>query len=137
MNDAFLLLILPTRTLTIHFGSHRQCVGLSLRGGCTSAADAAHLVHTVQLLLERRPAQAWIDGQHLHTINSLGEQALLQADTYGRQAGTVLYWCGLPPGVGHALQASGTAARLALRPAASYAGPGFLLPAQRRPAALA
>jgi len=137
MTDAFFLLILPTRTLTIHFGSHRQCMGLSLRGSCTSPTEAAHLVQTVQRLLAHRPAQAWIDSRHLHHVGPLGEQALLQATSCGRQVGTVLYWCGLPPGVCRALQASGTAAQLQLRPAAGYAGPSFLLPTERRPAMLA
>ena len=91
MNNAFFLLILPTRTLTIHLGSYRQCVGLSLRGSCTSAADAAHLLQTMQQLLERQPTQAWVDSQQLHALSQLGQQALLRATTACHEAGTQLY----------------------------------------------
>lgn len=59
----FYLLILPTRTLTIYLGRHRQCAGLSLRGAGTSAADAVPLGQTVRQLLERSFAHAWIDKQ--------------------------------------------------------------------------
>lgn len=128
MNNAFFLLILPTRTLTIHLGSHQQCTGLSLRGTCTSVADAAHLVLTVQQMLERRPAHAWIDGQQLLALSPLGQQALLRADACSQQAGTQLHWCGLPATVQHDLQASGLAQKLTIQPAASYEGPNFLLP---------
>jgi anti-anti-sigma regulatory factor len=128
MNNAFFLLILPTRTLTIHLGSYQQCMGLSLRGSCLSEADAAHLLHTVQQLLERRPAHAWIDGQQLQALSPLGQQALLRAQASGQQAGTQLHWCGLSAALRRELEASGLAGQLLLQPAASYEGPGFLLP---------
>ena len=128
MNDTFFLLILPTRTLTIHLGSYRQHVGLSLRGSCSSVADATHLLHTVQKLLERHPAHAWIDSQQLHSLSQLGQQALLQASAYGQQAGTQLHWCGLPAALRQELQSSGLAQKLALHAAAEYEGPSFLLP---------
>ena len=128
MNNAFFLLILPTRTLTIHLGSHQQCTGLSLRGSCTSVADVTHLMHTVQQMLEGRPAHAWIDGQQLLALSPLGQQALLRANAYGQQAGTQLHWCGLSPAVQQELQASGLADKLTIQPATSYEGPNFLLP---------
>jgi anti-anti-sigma regulatory factor len=128
MNNTFFLLILPTRTLTIHLGSYQQCTGLSLRGSCTSVADVTHLMHTVQQLLERRPTHAWIDGQLLLALSPLGQQALLRAQASGHQAGTQLHWCGLPAALRHELAASGLAGQLTLQPAASYEGPSFLLP---------
>lgn len=127
MNDAFFLLILPTRTLTIHLGSYRQCVGLSLRGSCCSDADAAHLAQSVQQLLERQPAHAWIDSQHLCALSQQGQQALLHAHTHSEQAGTQLHWCGLQPAVLHQLRVSGLDQQLDLQPATRYAGPSFLL----------
>ena len=130
MNDTFFLLILPTRTLTIHLGSYRQCMGLSLRGSCTSSADAAHLLQTVHQLLERHPTQAWIDSQQLHALSALGRQAMLRASTASLDMGTQLYWCGLHPALRHELQTSGLAQQLSLYPAASYEGPSFLLPSQ-------
>jgi anti-anti-sigma regulatory factor len=130
MKDAFFLLILPTRTLTIHLGSYRQCVGLSLRGCCCSDADAAHLVRSVQQLLERHPAHAWIDSQHLGSLSQLGQQALLRAHTHGQQMGTQLHWCGLPPAVLHQLHLSGLDQQLDLQPAAHFEGPSFLLPSR-------
>ena len=133
MNDAFLLLILPTRTLTIHLGSYRQCMGLSLRGCCCSDADAAHLVQSVEQLLERHPAHAWIDSQRLSSLSQLGQQALLRAQAQSLLAGTQLHWCGLPPAVLHQLHLSGLDQQLDLQPATGFAGPSFLLPA--RPAA--
>lgn len=128
MNNTFFLLILPTRTLTIHLGSYQQCTGLSLRGSCISEADATHLLHTVQQLLERCPAHAWIDSQQLQALSPLGQQALLRAQASGQQAGTQLHWCGLSAALRHELNTSGLAAQLSLQPAASYAGPSFLLP---------
>lgn len=130
MNDAFFLLILPTRTLTIHLGSYRQCTGLSLRGSCNSDADAAHLVNGVKQLLERHPAHAWIDSQHLCSLSQLGQQALLQAHSHSQQAGTQLHWCGLPAAVLHQLHLSGLDRQLDLQPATGFEGPSFLLPAR-------
>ena len=131
MNDAFFLLILPTRTLTIHLGTYRQCAGLSLRGSCASPADAAHLLQTVHQLLERHPSQAWIDIQQLHSLSQLGQQAMARASSASQRAGTQLYWCGPSAALRHELHASGLEAQLALHPAASYAGPPFLLPTQQ------
>lgn len=135
MSDTFFLLILPTRTLTIHLGSYRQCVGLSLRGCCCSDADANHLVHSVQQMLERHPAHAWIDSQHLSSLSQLGQQALLSAHAQSQQAGTELHWCGLPPALLHQLHLSGLDQKLDLQPATRFEGPSFLLPV-RPPAAL-
>jgi anti-anti-sigma regulatory factor len=130
MNDTFFLLILPTRTLTIHLGSYRQCMGLSLRGSCTSAADAAHLLQTVHQLLQRHPSQAWIDSQELHSLSQLGQQAMLHATTACLEAGTQLYWCGLTAELLQQLRVNGLEQQLALKPAANYEGPSFLLPAR-------
>jgi anti-anti-sigma regulatory factor len=130
MNDAFFLLILPTRTLTIHLGTYRQCAGMSLRGSCTSSADAAHLLQTVHQLLERHPAQAWIDSQQLHELSQLGQQAMLRATTASQQAGTQLFWCGLSAELRRELHASGLDGQLVLQPATSFEGPSFLLPSQ-------
>lgn len=129
MTNAFFLLILPTRSLTIHLGSHKQQMGLSLRGNCSSAADAAHLGQAMQLLLERHPTHdAWIDTQQLHSLSQLGQQAMLRADTTSKAAGVAVHWCGLPAPLRHELLASGLGQRLDLQPADNYAGPGFLLP---------
>lgn len=134
MKNAFFLLILPTRSLTIHLGSHRQQMGLSLRGGCSSAADAAHLGQAMQQLLDRHPTHAWIDTQHLHSLSRLGQQAMLQADATSKEAGVAVHWCGLPASLQHELYASGLGQRLDLQPASSFAGPDFLLPARSQPA---
>jgi anti-anti-sigma regulatory factor len=134
MNDAFFLLILPTRTLTIHLGTYRQCMGLSLRGSCCSDADAAHLMQSVQQLLKRQPTHAWIDSQHLYSLSQLGQQALLRAHAHGQQVGTQLHWCGLSPTLLHQLHLSGLDQRLDLLPATHFEGPSFLLPT--RPGAL-
>ena len=131
MNNAFFLLILPTRTLTIHLGSHQHCTGLSLRGSCTSAADVAHLIQTVQQMLERRPAHAWIDGQLLAALSPLGQQALLRVQAYSQRTGTQLHWCGLSAALQQELHASGLDQQLTLQPAACYEGPNFLLPERR------
>lgn len=133
MTTSFFLLILPTRSLTIHLGSHQQRVGLSLRGGCTSAADAAHLGQAMQQLLERQPTQAWIDAQQLHSLSQLGQQAMLRADTNGKQAGVEVYWCGLPAPLRYELAASGLDQQLSLRPASGFEGPVFLLPERVAP----
>jgi anti-anti-sigma regulatory factor len=130
MNDAFFLLILPTRTLTIHLGTHRQCAGLSLRGSCTSSADAAHLLQTIQQLLKRHPTHAWIDIQQLHKLSQLGHQAMLRATAASQEAGTQLHWCGLSAALRHELNASGLEVQLVLQPADSFEGPSFLLPTQ-------
>jgi anti-anti-sigma regulatory factor len=131
MNDSFFLLILPTRTLTIHLGSYRQCVGLSLRGSCCSDADAAHLAYSVEQLLEGHPAHAWIDSQQLCALSQLGQQALLQAHTHSQRAGTRLHWCGLPAAMLHQLHLSGLDRQLDLQPATCFEGPSFLLASQR------
>lgn len=128
MKDAFFLLILPTRSLTIHLGSHRQQVGLSLRGDCSSAADAAHLGQAVQLLLDRHPTHAWIDTQLLHSLSQLGQQAMLRADTTSKAAGVAVHWCGLPATLCHELHTSGISQYLDLQPIMNFEGPDFLLP---------
>jgi anti-anti-sigma regulatory factor len=128
MTNAFFLLILPTRSFTIHLGSHRDQVGLSLRGGCSSAADVAHLGQAMQLLLDRHPTHAWIDTQQLHSLSQLGQQALLRADTTSKQAGVAIHWCGLPAALRYELYASGLSQQLDLQPADSFNGPDFLLP---------
>ncbi|RZL14091.1 MAG: STAS domain-containing protein [Hymenobacter sp.] len=127
MADTFLLLVFPMRTLTIHLGGHRDCMGLSLRGGCTTPADAAHLEQAVNQLLARAVPQAWIDCQGLHSLNWLGQQALLQADSKARASSTELYWCGLPKNLVSELKDSGMSTALKLCPAAEFRGPQFLL----------
>ena len=108
MADSFLLLVFPMRTLTIHLGGHRDCLGLSLRGGCTTVADVAHLELAVDQLLSKGVRQAWIDCRGLHSLNWLGQRALLQADGSARAINTTLYWCGLPPHLQRQLTDSGS-----------------------------
>jgi anti-anti-sigma regulatory factor len=127
MADTFLLLVFPMRTLTIHLGGHGGCMGLSLRGGCTTPADVAHLEQAVNQLLVRAVPQAWIDCRGLHSLSWLGQQALLQADSKARASSTELYWCGLPKNLVSELKDSGVSAELKLRPAADFQGPQFLL----------
>ncbi|MFD1873896.1 STAS domain-containing protein [Hymenobacter bucti] len=115
------------RTLTIHLGGHRDCMGLSLRGSCTTPADAAHLEQAVNQLLVRAVPQAWIDCRGLHSLNWLGQQALLQASSKARVNRTELYWCGLSKELLSQLKASGLGSELALRPAADFQGPQFLI----------
>lgn len=127
MADTFLLLVFPMRTLTIHLGGHGGCMGLSLRGGCTTPADAAHLGQAIDQLLMRAVSQAWIDCRGLHSLNLVGQQALLQADSKARTSSTLLYWCGLSKNLVSELRDSGASAELMLRPAAEFQGPQFLL----------
>jgi anti-anti-sigma regulatory factor len=127
MADTFLLLVFPMRTLTIHLGGHLDAMGLSLRGGCTSPADAAHLEQAVEQLLIRAVSQAWIDCRGLHSLSWLGQQALLQADSRARASSTELYWCGLPGNLVNDLKDSGVGTGLKLRSAAEFQGPQFLL----------
>lgn len=127
MADTFLLLVFPMRTLTIHLGGHRDCMGLSLRGGCTTPADAAHLEQAINQLLVRAVPQAWIDCRGLHSLNWLGQQCLLQADSKARANSMELYWCGLPKELVSELRNNGVSAALKLRPAAEFQGPQFLL----------
>ena len=127
MADTFLLLVFPMRTLTIPLGGHRDCIGLSLRGGCTTPVDAAHLEQAVNQLLIRAVSQAWIDCRGLHSLNWLGQQALLQAETKARASSTELYWCGLSSNLLSQLKDSGMASELKLCSAADFKGPQFLL----------
>ena len=127
MTDSFLLLVFPMRSLTIHLGGHRDCLGLSLRGVCTTAADATHLEQAVEQLLAKGVSQAWIDCRGLHQVSWLGQQALLHADTSARASSTELYWCGLPQNVLNQLADSGLSSALQLRSAAEFRGPRFLL----------
>ncbi|RZK23838.1 MAG: STAS domain-containing protein [Hymenobacter sp.] len=127
MADTFLLLVFPMRTLTIHLGGHRDCMGLSLRGTCTTAADAAHLEQAIDQLLAKAVTQAWIDCRGLHSLSWLGQQALAHADNSARASSTELYWCGLPNHLIKQLTESGLASGLKLRPAADFQGPRFLL----------
>lgn len=129
MTDSFLLLVFPMRTLTIHLGGHRDCLGLSLRGCCTTVADATHLEQAMDQLLAKGVPKAWIDCRGLHSLSWLGQQALLHADASARASNTELYWCGLPPHVVGQLTDSGLAATLQLRTAAEFQGPRFLLAA--------
>ena len=127
MADTFLLLVFPMRTLTIHLGGHGGCMGLSLRGGCTTSVDTAHLGQAIDQLLIRAVSQAWIDCRGLHSLSPLGQQALVRADSKARASNTQLYWCGLPANLLSELKSSGASAELTLRPAAEFRGPQFLL----------
>lgn len=129
MTDSFLLLVFPTRSLTIYLGGHRGSMGLSLRGTCTTTADIAHLDQAIEQLLAKGVAKAWIDCQGLHSLNAMGEQALLHANTNAQFVNTQLYWCGLPSDLAAQLEASGLGQQLQLRPMAEFQGPQFLLPA--------
>ena len=130
MSNAFLLLILPMGSLTVHLGSYQRSVGMSVRGTCTTPADAVHLLQAVQQMLESRPLQAWVDCQQLQALTHLGQHTLLRATAYARRLGSTLYWCGLPPELTQELQTSGDD-DLHLLPADGYEGPEFLLPERR------
>jgi anti-anti-sigma regulatory factor len=127
MADSFLLLVFPMRSLTIHLGGHRDCMGLSLRGACMTAAHASHLDQAVEQLLAKGVAKAWIDCQGLHSLNWVGQQALLHANSSAHATNTQLYWCGLPADLVKQLMASGLDAQLQLCPATEFKGPQFLL----------
>jgi anti-anti-sigma factor len=127
MADSFLLLVFPMRSLTIHLGGHRDCMGLSLRGECTTAADAAHLEQAMEQLLAKGVPKAWIDCQGLRALNSLGQRALLHADSSAKATNTELYWCGLPHRLVQQLATNGLDQVLQLRSAAEFQGPQFLL----------
>lgn len=128
MADSFLLLVFPMRSLTIHLGGYRDCIGLSLRGVCMTAAHASHLDQAVEQLLAKGVAKAWIDCRGLHSLNWVGQQALLHANTSAQAINTQLYWCGLPPALVKQLMDSGLDSELQLCSAAEFQGPQFLLP---------
>lgn len=130
MADSFLLLVFPMRSLTIHLGGYRGCMGLSLRGGCTTDADATHLEQAVEQLLAKCVPQAWVDCQALHSLSAVGQRALLHADTSAKASSTTLYWCGLPAHVVKELADSGLTSVLRLCSLADYQGPQFLLARQ-------
>jgi anti-anti-sigma regulatory factor len=130
MADSFLLLVFPMRSLTIHLGGQGGCMGLSLRGGCTTAADATHLEQAMEQLLAKCVPQAWIDCQGLHSLNAVGQHALLHADRNAKASSTELYWCGLPAHIMAQLTESGLASMLQLCSLAEYQGPRFLLAQQ-------
>jgi anti-anti-sigma regulatory factor len=128
MVDSFLLLIFPMRSLTIYLGGHRDCMGLSIRGACMDAAHASHLDQAMEQLLAKGVAKAWIDCQGLHSLNWVGQRALLHANSSARTSNTQLYWCGLAPDLVKKLTANGLDSELQLCPAAEFKGPQFLLP---------
>lgn len=117
------------RSLTIHVGSCRNQVGLSLRGSCVSAADAGQLAQATQHLLQERAPQVWVDCQQLNSLTWLGQRALMEADRTCRAAGITLYWCGLSPRLLRQLRAGGLEHVMRLLPAEAFGGPRFLLPA--------
>jgi anti-anti-sigma regulatory factor len=127
MADSFLLLVFPMRSLTIHLGGHRDCMGLSLRGECTTAADAAHLEQAMEQLLAKGVPKAWIDCQGLRALNWLGQRALVHANSSAQATNTELYWCGLPSDLVNQLVSNGLDGVLQLRTAAEFQGPQFLL----------
>ena len=127
MADSFLLLVFPMRSLTIHLGGHRDCMGLSLRGGCTTAADASHLEQAMEQLLAKGIAQAWIDCRGLHSLNWLGQRALIHANSSAKATNTELYWCGLSKSLASQLTENGLDSVLHLCPATEFKGPQFLL----------
>jgi anti-anti-sigma regulatory factor len=131
MSNAFFLLILPMGSLTIHLGSYQHRVGMSVRGSCTTPADAVHLLQAVQQLLESRPMHAWVDCQQLQALTHLGQHTLVRATAYARRLGSTLYWCGLLPELAQQLRAY-TDTDLHLVPSSDYQGPNFVLP-ERRP----
>jgi anti-anti-sigma regulatory factor len=102
-------------------------MGLSLRGSCTTPTDTNHLEQAVNQLLVRAVSEAWIDCQGLHSLNWLGQCALVQADSKARASSTELYWCGLPKKLLAQLKESGLDAELKLCPATEFQGPHFLL----------
>lgn len=128
MSNTFFLLVLPMRSLTIHIGSCRNQVGLSLRGGCVTAADAGQLALATQHLIAQGAPQAWVDCQRLHSLTWLGQRALMEADRTCRAAGITLYWCGLSPRLLRQLRASGVEQVMHLLPTELFGGPRFLLP---------
>lgn len=109
--------------LVTHVGGHRGCLGLSLRGSCTTSADAAQLARAASQLLTTRTPQLWVDCQQLLDLSGLGQQALLQADRQARAVGSICYWCGLPPHLHARLAHSG----LELLPATGFRGPSCVL----------
>lgn len=130
MSNAFFLLILPMGSLTIHLGSYQRSVGMSVRGSCTTPADAVHLLQAVQQLLENRPMHAWVDCQQLQALTHLGQHTLVRAAAYARRLGSTLYWCGLLPELAQELRAYADT-DLHLLPSSDYQGPDFLLPERR------
>jgi len=129
VSNTFFLLVLPMRSLTIHLGSCRNQVGLSLRGSCVSAADAGQLAQATQHVLSQQAPQVWVDCQKLNSLTWLGQRALMEADRTCRAAGITLYWCGLSARLLRQLRAGGFEQVMRLLPAESFSGPRFLLPA--------
>ena len=111
----------------IHFGHHRAAAGLSLRGSCHSTSTAQQLEQAIAELLEASPAIIWADCQRLTFLSWQGQRAIFNANQCARQAGCLLYWCGLGPAVLAQLTATGLHLLLNLLPGGSYKGPSLLL----------
>lgn len=114
--------------LTIHAGGRRDCLGLSLRGACSTPADAAQLEQAAQRLLASRPPRLWVDCQQLLEVSDSGLRVLLRTESLARAAGVVCYWCGVSGHVLGQLTARGLQRLLQLRPASGFEGPRFILP---------
>ncbi|MGI4835149.1 MAG: STAS domain-containing protein [Janthinobacterium lividum] len=117
-----------SKPLTIHAGGQRGCLGLSLRGSCTTPADVAQLEQATQRLLASHPTRLWVDCQQLLEVSASGQRTLLRTESLARAAGVVCYWCGLSAHVLSQLATSGLQHLLQLRSAAEFEGPRYILP---------
>lgn len=116
------------KPLTIHAGGHQGCLGISLRGSCSTPDEAAHLAQATQRLLARRPQHLWVDCRELLDLSASGLRTLLHTETLARAAGVACYWCGLSSHVLGQLASGNPSHLLHLRPASGFEGPRYLLP---------
>lgn len=107
---------------TIHVGGHSAGVGISLRGACSGPAEAAYLKQVIGQVIALGSSALWIDCQHVESVSTQGQQAILHVE---QQAATVhlpVYWCGFSEHLIQVLSATGLYGILRSMPASSYQG---------------
>lgn len=122
------------RPLVVDLTTTSAPAGLSLEGGCTTAADIQVLENAIRQLLLLTGKRFWIDCRRLDALSYQGQRALLWADSRARTGGVTLYWVGLADTLLAQLNESGLALLLHLLPLAPHQTPTDLLIAAQVPA---
>lgn len=108
---------------TIRIGGLCGRMGMSLRGSCTTSANATQLEQALQPLLTSCGPHLYIDCQHLTGLTWQGQRVLLGAERLARTSGVTLYWCGMPESITTLLKASGLYFLMIMLPPNGYRGP--------------
>jgi anti-anti-sigma regulatory factor len=110
-------------SLTIYVGGHSAGTSLSLHGNCTGATEAAHLKQIIAQVITLGSCALWIDCQHVASISTQGQQAILHVEQQAALAHLPVYWCGFSEQLIQELSASGLYGILRSMPASHYQGP--------------